>query len=137
MGRPLQLAERASWHGGSFLTAAVLWTIVSAGLAPASAVAMLQPDVAGGGGPASQTIAAGGPLNRTSHLAYRKPKAYLMTVSASRGTVARVRSPGGRPGQLVWLVVLLASMCGLALFLGRQFGDARASPAWHRSRRRV
>jgi hypothetical protein len=117
--------------------AAVLWTIVSAGLAPASAGGMLQSDVAGRGGPISQTIAAGDPLSRTSHLAYRKPKAYLMTVSASRGIVARVRSPGDRPGQLVWLAVLLASMCGLALFLGRQFGDARASPGWHRSRRRV
>jgi hypothetical protein len=55
---------------------------------------------------------------------------YLMTASVARSVL--VGQQGPEPVQIAWLAVLLASMCGFALLIGRQFAGGRSAACTRR-----
>lgn len=110
--------SRALQACGAALLATVLatWPV-------GSAQAMLLPeDIANLRAPIKISLSppSGGPLTRAGHLADRKAKSYLMKTSASREIAAPRDLAPSTSGQLAWIAMLLASVCGAIMVLGRR-----------------
>lgn len=119
---------------GAALIAAVLatWPL-------GSAQAMLLPeDIASVRAPIkiSLSLPSGGPLTRAGHLADRKAKTYLMKASVSRKIAAPRDLAPSASGQLAWIAMLLATVCGAIMVLGRQL-PVELTVGGRGSRRRV
>ncbi len=105
------------------VSVAALIAAVLAAWPVGSAQAMLLPeDIANVRAPIkiSLSLPSGGPLTRAGHLADRKAKSYLINASASRKIAAPRDLAPSTPGQLAWIAMLLASVCGAIMVLGRR-----------------
>lgn len=60
------------------------------------------------------------PTSHKSRLERRGTPAYMINASARRTSVIAAAGRPVQPAQLLWLGVLMASMCGFALFFGRE-----------------
>ena len=124
-----------AWQAcGAALVAAVLaaWP-----MGPAQAM-LLPEDIAKVGAPIkiSLFLPSSGPLTRAGHLADRKVKTYLMNASASRNIAAPRDLAPSKSGQLVWIAMLLATVCGAIMVLGRRL-PVELTVGGNRSKRRA
>lgn len=60
------------------------------------------------------------PASRTSRLERRDASAYMIRTSIRRVSALPSANPTLEPAQLLWLAALLTSMCGFALYFGRE-----------------
>jgi hypothetical protein len=85
----------------------------------------------------SLVVPSGGPATRAGHLALLKSKTYLISNTKARQQPTRSARGGTKPGEIVWLAALLASMCGFALYFGRELAGGMVAPVRHRPMRRA
>jgi hypothetical protein len=99
------------------VTTAVLVPAVLALTAPALAFTMPNGPAAGA---TVTTVSLVLPAGRAAGVERRPVSPHIQKVALKRKTAGAAARSSVAPGQLLWLGTLLTSMCGFALYLGRE-----------------
>lgn len=101
-----------------FVATAVLVPAIVAVAAPAEALSL--PESLTTPGTVVRPVGLVLPAAWPDHLERGAVHTYIVKTSLKRRTAASSAHSSVAPGQLLWLGVLLTSMCGFALYLGRE-----------------
>lgn len=108
-------ARRQPWH---LLAAAALLPAFLAGPHPAQALSLPERPVSTAAAATPVSLAI--PVSRSGHLERKHVRTYIVKATLKRKPAASPTRSSVAPGQLLWLGVLLTSMVGFALYLGRE-----------------